>query len=100
MLPEDALTVTGDVAIYDRHTEDRMSRQCSCPVSYTRGYNTNTARPGMVVQRADRLDESDKLGVVARIWVKRKQRWIVIADCVPQWNEGATPEAMAAALAG
>ena len=100
VLPENAITVTGEPVIYERQTEDRISRQRMCPACHTRIYNTNTARPGFVVLRAGTLDRSDELDVVAHIWVKRKQQWIVIADGVPQWDESAPPEAMAAALTG
>jgi hypothetical protein len=100
VVPEDLSTVTGDLAIYERTTENRVSRQRVCPTCFTRVFNTNTARPGMVVLRAGTLDDSHLLDVVAHIWMKRKQPWIVIPDGVPQWDEGAPLEAMAAALAG
>ncbi len=100
VVPEGAFTVTGDMAIYERTTEDRVSHQRVCPVCYTRIFNTNSARPGMVVVRAGTLDQSDALDVVAHIWVKRKQAWIAIPDGVPHWDDYAPPEAMTAALTG
>jgi hypothetical protein len=98
VVPEDLFTVTDNLAIYERTTENRVSRQRVCPTCFTRVFNTNTARPGMVVLRAGTLDDSHLLDVVAHIWVKRKQPWIVIPDGVPQWDEGAPLEAMAMCL--
>ena len=50
--------------------------------------------------RAGTLDRSDELDVVAHIWTKRKQRWIVIADGVPSWPEMAPAAEYIAALRG
>jgi hypothetical protein len=70
-----------------------------CGVCHTRIYNTNSARPGMVVVRAGTLDRSDELDVVAHIWVKRKQPWLSLPADVPNWPEGAPAAELLQALA-
>ena len=100
ILPEDVLTVTGAVEVYELTSPSgRLSRQRVCGICHTRIYNTNSARPGLVIIRAGTLDDSDALDVVAHIWVKRKQPWIAIPADVPTWLESAPPEELAAALA-
>src|SRR5271165_6642142 len=100
ILPEDQLEVTGAPALYELTSPDgsRTSRQRACPNCFTRVYNTNTRRPGLAVVRAGTLDRSDELQIVAHIWTKRKMAGIVIPDGLPAWEEGAPPEAFAAAL--
>jgi hypothetical protein len=102
IVPEDQLQVTGEPALYELASPDgsRISRQRACPVCFTRVYNTNTRRPGLAVVRAGTLDRSDELTIVAHIWAKRKLAGIDIPEGLPQWPEGAPPEAFAAALAG
>ena len=99
VVPEAALTVTGDVAIYEKQTQDRLSRQRVCPVCFTRIFNTNTGRPGMAVVRAGTLDRSNELACVAHIWVKRKQPWLKLPGDVPTWPEGAPLAELLQALA-
>ena len=79
-------------------TEDRVSRQRVCATCHTRIYNTNSARPGLAVVRAGTLDDSDKLEVVAHIWTKRKQAWVIIPPGVPCWDETPPPAEFMAAL--
>ncbi len=100
ILPETALEVTGEPAIFEltSPTSGRTSRQRGCPVCFTRVYNTNSARPGSVALRAGSLDRSDELKVVAHIWTKRKMAGIVIPDGVPSWPESAPPADFIAAL--
>jgi hypothetical protein len=98
LLPEDALTVIGPVVVYDRTTEDRISFQRMCGVCHTRIYNTNTRRPGIAVMRAGTLDDSHLIDVVAHIWTKRKQAWLVLPEGIPAWREGAPLQELAAAL--
>lgn len=98
LFPEEKLTVTGPVAVYDRRTEDRVSHQRMCGICHTRIYNTNTRRPGVGVLRAGTLDDSHLIEVVAHIWTKRKQPWLILPDGALTWPENAPPAAMAAAL--
>lgn len=91
-LPEDAISVTGPVALYKREgTGGRISRQRVCGVCHTRIYNTNSIRPGVMILRAGTLDRSDEFDCAAHIWTKRKQAWIAIPDGVPSWLESAPP---------
>jgi hypothetical protein len=99
LLPEDAITVSGPVALYEREgAGGRISRQRVCSICHTRIYNTNTARPGIAVVRAGTLDDSHLLNVVAHIWTKRKQPWLTIPYGVPTWPESAPPADFIAAM--
>jgi hypothetical protein len=99
-VPEAALSVSGPLTVYDMVTPSgNQSRQRMCPVCHTRIYNTNSARPGVVVVRAGTLDRSDELDVVAHIWVKRKQPWLTLPPDVPAWPESAPAADLLQALA-
>lgn len=99
-LPEAALEVTGPVVVYElTNASGRVSTQRMCSVCHTRIYNTNSARPGVVVVRAGTLDRSDELEVTAHIWVKRKQPWLALPDGTPAWEEGASLPELLQALA-
>ena len=100
-LPEAQLAVTGEPALYERTNPEsgRTSRQRACPVCFTRVFNTNSSRPGMVTMRAGTLDRSDELEIVAHIWTKRKMKGLTIPDGVPSWPESPPPAEMMAALA-
>lgn len=99
ILREAELAVTGDVVVYELvGASGHTSRQRMCPICHARVFNTNTARPGLVVLRAGTLDRSDEVDIVAHIWTKRKQPWIGIADGVPTWPETAPTDDFFAAL--
>ena len=99
-LPEAALITTGSLSVYELTTPSgRVSKQRVCGICHTRIYNSNSARPGVVVVRAGTLDQSDQLDVVAHIWVKRKQPWLKLAENVPTWPEAAPVEELLQALA-
>jgi len=99
LVPEHAFTATGPLVVYElTHASGRVSTQRLCGVCHTRVFNTNTARPGVVVLRAGTLDRSDELQVVAHIWVKRKQPWLSLPADVPSWPEAAPGTALADAL--
>jgi hypothetical protein len=99
-LPEASLSVTGPLAVYELTTPSgSTSIQRMCAVCHTRVYNSNSARPGVVVMRAGTLDRSDELDVVAHIWVKRKQPWLQLPQTVPTWSEGAPVAELLHALA-
>lgn len=98
--PEASLTVAAPLAIYQFTTPSgQTSVQRMCAVCHTRIYNTNSARPGMVVVRAGTLDRSDELQVAAHIWVKRKQPWLTLPAQVPAWSESAPVAELPLALA-
>jgi hypothetical protein len=67
----------------------QISRRYSCRSCFTRLYNSNSTRPGIIALRAGTLDESHTLKVVAHIWTKRKQSWIVLPEDVKCWPESA-----------
>ena len=98
--PEASLDVSGPLAVYELTTPSgRTSVQRMCALCHTRIYNSNSARPGIVVVRAGTLDRSDELDVVAHIWVKRKQPWLKLPETVPSWNEAAQIAELVQALA-
>lgn len=99
-LPESALSVTGPVVLYEFKTPSgNASTQRMCGVCHSRIYNSNSARPGVVVLRAGTLDRSDELDVGAHIWVKRKQPWLTLSADVASWPESAPPAELLRALA-
>ena len=99
-VPEASLCVTGPLAVYElTNSSGRTSMQRMCAICHTRVYNSNSARPGVVVVRAGTLDRSDELDVVAHIWVKRKQPWLKLPPDVPAWSEAATAAELLQALA-
>ena len=99
-LPAASLSVTGPLAVYElTNPSGRTSIQRMCAVCHTRVYNSNSARPGVVVVRAGTLDRSDELEVVAHIWVKRKQPWLKLPEEVPAWSEAAPVAELLRALA-
>jgi hypothetical protein len=98
-VPVALLSMTGRPAIYEfTIPSGRVSIQRMCSVCRTRIYNTNSARPGIVVVRAGTLDRNDELDVVAHIWVKRKQPWLKLPDDVPTWSESAPVQELHQAL--
>jgi hypothetical protein len=99
-LPEESLSVTSPLDVYELTSPSgRTSIQRMCAVCHTRVYNSNSARPGVVVVRVGTLDRSDELDVVAHIWVKRKQPWLKLLEEVPAWSEGAPVAELLQALA-
>lgn len=100
VIGEDQIEVTaGTVEIYQNVTASgATSIQRVCGTCHTRLWNTNSARPGIAVVRAGTLDESEHLMPRAHIWTKRKQPWIVIAEDIPHWSEGAPMAEFVAAL--
>jgi len=98
-VPEAALAVTGAVVVYEFTTPSgNTSTQRMCGVCHARIYNTNSARPNVAVVRAGTMDRSNELGVVAHIWVKRKQPWLTLEDGVPAWPEAAPAAELVGAL--
>ena len=100
IVPENQLTITGEPQLFEitSRASGRTSRQRGCPICFTRLYNTNSARPGLVVIRAGTLDRSDELKIVAHIWTKRKIAGFNIPDDVPNWPESAPPAELIAVL--
>jgi len=99
-LPEAGLSIAGSLFVYElTNTSGSISTQRMCDVCYTRIYNSNSARPGIVVVRAGTLDRSDELDVVAHIWVKRKQPWLKLPEGLPTWPQSAPIPELLQALA-
>ncbi|NKF20923.1 GFA family protein [Solimonas sp. C16B3] len=100
IVPEPALSVRGNLTVFELTTAERTSIQRYCAACHGRIYNTNTRRPGMAVVRAGTLDRSEELECVLHIFVAYKQRWLTLPEGVPAYPEMAPPEAMMAALRG
>lgn len=100
IVPEQALTISGPLTIYEKTTEDRTSTQRICAVCHSRLYNTNTRRLGVAVVRAGTLDRSEELVCSAHIFTAYKQAWVVLPDGVPSWPEAPDQTAFRQALGG
>lgn len=99
ILPEDRFSFAGNPELYELTSPSgRLSRQYACPICFTRLYNTNSARPGVVIVRAGTLDRSDELKIAAHIWTRRKLQGSYIPDNVPNWPESAPADEFIAAL--
>lgn len=91
IVDERAFSLSGAVAQFDLASSDgeRISHQFACARCFTRIYNTNSSRPGLVVIRAGTFDNSHHLRIVAHIWTKRMQPGLIIPAGVPSWPQGA-----------
>ena len=91
---EQDFTSTGQLAQFDLPSADgqRISHQFACPRCFTRVFNFNSARPGRVIIRAGTFDASNELSLVAHIWTRRMQGWILFDNATPRWSEGAPAE--------
>ena len=91
IVAQDRFSCTGSVGRFDLPSADgrRVSHQVACPACFTRVFNTNSSRPGLVGIRAGTFDDSHRLSVVAHMWIRRKQSWLTIDPQVPAWPEGA-----------
>jgi hypothetical protein len=89
----DFAVTAGTPALFElTNPSGSISRQHVCGNCHTRLYNTNSARPGIVLIRAGTLDASDQLDAVLHIWTRRKQPWIALPDGVPAFAESVSPE--------
>jgi hypothetical protein len=100
VVPEGSLEVFGQPAVFELASGDgqRLLRHYACPVCFTRLFNTNSGRPGVVILRAGTLDRSDELEIVAHIWTARKLGGITIPPELPQWKQGAPLDQLTALL--
>ena len=89
LVPEQALSISGPVEVYEKTTDDRTSTQRICGTCRSRLYNTNTRRPGVAVVRAGTLDDSERLDCRAHIYTAYKQDWVILPDGVPTFGEAA-----------
>lgn len=91
---EDAFAVkAGEPVLFElTNRSGSLSRQYVCGNCHTRLYNTNSTRPGLVIVRAGTLDASDALEAVLHIWTRRKQRWLMLSDGIPSFEESAPAE--------
>ena len=95
LVDRSTFSTSGNTALFElMGTSGFVSRQSSCPTCFTRVFNTNSARPGLVGIRAGTFDESHELDLVAHIWTKRMQRGLRMDPTVPQWSEGAPSEVL------
>jgi len=98
IVAEAALSLRGELTVFELTTADRTSIQRCCSVCHGRIYNTNTRRPGMAVVRAGTLDRSEELDCVLHIFVAYKQCWLSLPEGVPAYSEMPLPDVMMAAL--
>lgn len=100
LVPEAALSITGEVVEYLHEHEGQQSRQLICARCHTRICNSTTAAPGMRVLRAGTLDGGERLVPAAHIWISRKQPWLELPEGVPGWERSPEPMAFVRAVFG
>lgn len=98
MLPETAMSITGELNEYRHEHAGTPSRQFLCAQCHTRIFNTTEAAPGMRVLRAGTLDNAAELTPAAHIWTRRKHAWLNLPPDVPTWPESPSPEEFARAV--
>lgn len=100
VVAEHLFAISGKPGRYEQTSSDgqRISYQRACDICFTRIYNSNSARPGMVVVRAGTLDRSEELTIAAHIWAARKLSGIEIPLGTAAWPQGAPPDELAAIL--
>ncbi|TBF85836.1 GFA family protein [Rhizobium leguminosarum] len=95
LVKTNAFAATGETARFElAGGSGFVSYQSACPKCFTRVFNTNSARPGLVGIRAGTFDESNKLELVAHIWTNRSQRGLRLDPKMPCWQEGAPAEVL------
>ncbi len=101
LIAENSLAIDGPITTFElTDPSGRVSRQRVCSTCHTRIFNTNSGLPGIAALRAGTLDASDQLDIVAHIWTRRKQPWILLPEDIPAWPESAPPQEFVAVLAG
>lgn len=91
IVARDRFECTGSAGQFDLPSVDgkRISHQFACATCFTRLYNANSSRPGVIIIRAGTFDKSHQLSLVAHIWTRRKQPWMKIDPLCPSWLESA-----------
>lgn len=87
-LPQDAVTVTGTMAV---HTTTGVSSggvhrhfcgKCGSPI-----YSIPEAMPGVAFLKAGTLDDTSTLKPEAHMWCETAQPWVVIDPALPQFPQ-------------
>jgi hypothetical protein len=74
--PRDAVTLTGDVTIYERPANSgNVVARAFCPRCGAPVYSTNTGAKDLLFLRASSLDDPDQF----------RPQMIVFASCAPSW---------------
>lgn len=101
-IPEDRITITGPVILYERAIGEHGAIQAQrvCGICHSRIYNTTTTRPGIAAVRAGTLDRSEEAECVAHIFTAYRQRWFTIPEGVAAWPEAPSADGFQALLRG
>lgn len=76
-VPGEALTVTGEISVYERATDSGSRTHCYfCPVCGTRLYHRSERSPELATLKAGTLDNAADLRPVAHLWTSRKHGWL------------------------
>lgn len=87
-VPEEALTLTGEVSFYDRAADSgNVVSRGFCPTCGSAIYSRNSAMPGMAFLRASSLDNPGDVTPQMSVYVSRAPAWDRIDPALPAFAE-------------
>ncbi len=87
-VPEDDLTVSGDLKFYDRPADSgNMVSRGFCPDCGSAILSRNSAMPGLAFLRASSLDDPDAIAPQMSVYVSRAPKWDALDDALPAFPE-------------
>jgi hypothetical protein len=98
MLDASSFHFEGSTLVRSREADSVRFEEVFCASCLSRIFNRNSVLPDAVFLRAGTFAQSQELEPIAHIWTKRKQRWIVLPEGVPCFEESPTPEQFGAAI--
>ncbi len=82
---ENNFSISGETTVWTRPTDSGSKTDCHfCPQCGTRIFHSGHNRPGMITVKGGTLDNPGAAKMVAHIWVRSKQSWLVLSDGLPQ----------------
>ncbi|RVU34141.1 aldehyde-activating protein [Hwanghaeella grinnelliae] len=88
MVPQDGLTMTGDVKLYERPADSgNIVSRGFCPDCGSPVFSTNSAFAGMVILRASSLDNPDAVEPEMAVYASRAPGWAKIDETKPVFPE-------------
>ncbi|WP_427964121.1 GFA family protein [Altererythrobacter sp.] len=100
VMPEDAVSFTGDLSCYDRPADSgNIVRRSFCPKCGSAVLSHNDGMPGLAFLRASSLDNPDAISPTANVYTSRAPAWAILDESIPSFAEmpEGGPEAMIAA---
>lgn len=88
VIAQDALTVTGEVKVYDRPADSgNIVGRAFCPACGSPIYSTNAAMPGMIFVRVSSLDDPNLASPQMTVYASRAPAWANIDTSRPVFGE-------------